>query len=347
MNTTIRFISQSILWFALWFVLWSQQAWATNFIEQNLFSFLGQIVLIALLIFYTAPKFLFPKKHLQFVIISVIALGIFIALMSVLLPPERPLPLPRIPQAAELPNINRENIPRPPSRQFTQILLLFIAYILATVIEFIVYTKKKEEEIIISKNENLETELKLLKSQINPHFLFNALNNIYALSAIDTAKTQESISYLSTMLRYVLYECERPFVLLSKEIEYIENYIKLFTLKSSKKYPINTTFNVKDSSIQIAPMLLIPFVENAIKHSNIEQFNATFITIKLTADNGNINFKVENSIATKDILKDDVGGIGLDNVKKRLEILYPNKHTLAISKTDGIFKVELNLLQNV
>ncbi|WBU89023.1 sensor histidine kinase [Cellulophaga omnivescoria] len=307
---------------------------------------MGQIVLIALLIFYTAPKFLFPKKHLQFLIISAIALGVFIGLMSVLLP-ERPIPFFRVPQVPDLPNFNRENLPRPPSRQFTQILLLFIAYILATVIEFIVYTKKKEEEIIISKNENLETELKLLKSQINPHFLFNALNNIYALSAIDTAKTQESINYLSIMLRYVLYECERPFVLLTKEIEYIENYIKLFTLKSSKKYPIETKFNITDSSLQIAPMLLIPFVENAFKHSNIDQFNGTFITIKLTANKTNINFKVENSIATTDILKDDVGGIGLENVKRRLNILYPNKHTLYVSKSDGIFKVELNLQQNV
>lgn len=343
MNATFRFLFQSALWLVLWLVLWSQQVYDTMFLEQNGISFLGQIIVIALLIYYTAPRFLFTKKHLQFVIISSIALGIFIVIPSILLPPNQELPMPRMP---DMGNLNRP-LPVPPSRQLTQILLLLIAYILATVVEFIVYTKKKEEEIIISKNENLETELKLLKSQINPHFLFNALNNIYALSAIDTAKTQQSISYLSTMLRYVLYECERPFVLLSKEVEYIENYIKLFTLKSSKKYSIKVTFDPVDNNIQIAPMLLIPFVENAIKHSNIEQPKDTFINIHLSAEEKNINFKVENSIANKNILKDDVGGIGLDNVKKRLEILYPNKHTLSISKTNGIFKVELNLQKNV
>ncbi|MDO6492483.1 MULTISPECIES: sensor histidine kinase [unclassified Cellulophaga] len=343
MNATIRFIFQSILWLVLWFILWSQQGYDTIFLERNSFSAIGQIILIALLIYYTAPKFLFTKKHFKFVCISIIALTIFIIIPSTLLPLDQAQHIPRMPQIR---NVNRP-LPMPPSRHLTQVLLLLIAYILATVVEFVVYTKKKEEEIIISKNENLETELKLLKSQINPHFLFNALNNIYALSAIDTAKTQQSISYLSTMLRYVLYECERPFVLLSKEVEYIENYIKLFTLKSSKKYPITMTFNTLDNNIQIAPMLLIPFVENAIKHSNIEQRKDTFITINLSADKENINFKVENSIADKDILKDEVGGIGLDNVKKRLEILYPNKHTLSISKTSGIFKVELNLQKNV
>ncbi|MCL5244554.1 histidine kinase [Cellulophaga sp. 20_2_10] len=309
------------------------------FLEQNGISFLGQIIVIALLIYYTAPKFLFTKKHLQFVIISSIALAIFILIPTLVLPPNQELPMPRMP---EMGNLNRP-LPMPPSRHLTQILLLLIAYILATVVEFIVYTKKKEEEIIRSKNENLETELKLLKSQINPHFLFNALNNIYALSAIDTTKTQESISYLSTMLRYVLYECERPFVLLSKEVEYIENYIKLFALKSSKKYPIETNFNIEDSTLKIAPMLLIPFVENAFKHSNVEQIRGTYININLTSKGNTITFNVENTIAQDNIIKDAVGGIGLENVKKRLEILYPKKHNLSISKNDGIFKVELKL----
>lgn len=336
MNATIRFIFQSVLWVVLWFVLWSQQTWDYRFLQENSFSLIGQISLIALLIFYTAPKFLFTKKHFYFIAISLTAIAVFIGISSLI---STKVPLPNIQGPPGLRGLK----PRPPSRYFTQILLLLIAYILATVVEFVFYAKRKEEEIIRSKSENLETELKLLKSQINPHFLFNALNNIYALSAIDTTKTQESISHLSTMLRYVLYECERPFVLLSKEVEYIENYIKLFALKSSKKYPIETKFNIEDSTIKIAPMLLIPFVENSFKHSSIEQIKDTYINIYLTSKNNTITFKVENSIAEDNILKDAVGGIGLENVKKRLEILYPNKHNLSISKNDGIFKVELKL----
>ncbi len=254
---------------------------------------------------------------------------------------------------------NQQRVPPPnPRRNLTQLgeilnspflvnfLLLCVTFILTTAIEVFLFAKRKEEALILSKTENLETELKLLKSQINPHFLFNALNNIYALSAIDASKTQKSISYLSNMLRYVLYECERPFIPLQKEIDYIEDYIKLFSLKSSKTYPIETHFTITDSSIVIAPMLLIPFVENAFKHSNIESIQDTFIKIYVDANPGTITFKVANTIAPNNTTKDDVGGIGLENVKKRLAILYPENHSLTILEEKNIFHVELTLKTN-
>ncbi len=225
-------------------------------------------------------------------------------------------------------------------------LVLCLTVVLSIIIEIFLFAKKKEEALILSQNETLATELKLLKSQINPHFLFNALNNIYALSAIDTGKTQKSISYLSNMLRYVLYECERPFVPLEKEVAYIEDYIKLFTLKSSKKYPIETHFNISNPRIEIAPMLLIPFVENAFKHSNIEKVESTFIRINISDAKNGIVFKVENTVAAENTTKDEVGGIGLENVKKRLLILYPEKHTLTISEKNNVFAVELNIETN-
>tara|TARA_R110002073_G_scaffold72537_1_gene177254 strand:- start:240850 stop:241863 length:1014 start_codon:yes stop_codon:yes gene_type:complete len=333
MNTTKRLLFQAAIWLVIWLVLWSQQTWATHFIEANIFSFLAQIVLIALLIYYTAPRYLFKKKYLLFVVVSLAILALFGVLFSQLMRPMGPFATPPID------GLQR----KPPPQLFTQGLLLLIAYIIATVVEFVVFTHKKEEEIIKSKNENLQTELKLLKSQINPHFLFNSLNNIYALSAIDTEKTQQSISFLSDMLRYVLYECERPFVPLQKELDYIENYIRLFSLKSSEKYPIETSFQISDSTVEIAPMLLIPFIENAFKHSNIERKKDTFIKLSVVANSKTITFKIENSVASKAIVKDDFGGIGLENVKKRLAILYPNNHSLSISEDTAVFKVDLNL----
>ncbi|GAA0720994.1 hypothetical protein GCM10009430_21770 [Aquimarina litoralis] len=218
-----------------------------------------------------------------------------------------------------------------------------IAYLIATFLETFLFAQRKEEEMIISKNENLQTELKLLKSQINPHFLFNSLNNIYALSVIDSDKTQQSISYLSEMLRYVLYECDRPFVTIKKELAYIENYIQLFSLKSSKPYNINTEFEVSDPSILIAPMLFIPFIENAFKHSNIEKPESSFMDIYLYSSTEVVVFKVENSIPKDTMIKDKIGGIGLENVKKRLNILYAEKHTLHIDTKNQIFKVELRI----
>jgi LytS/YehU family sensor histidine kinase len=234
-------------------------------------------------------------------------------------------------------------IRKPPSKFFINLLLISIACVVATLVEIFLFAQRKEEEIVINKNEALQTELKLLKSQINPHFLFNALNNIYALSAIDSGKTQKSISYLSDMLRYVLYECEQEIVPLYKEIDYIENYIKLFSLKSSKTYPITTTFSIENQNVQIVPMLLIPFLENALKHSNIEKINGTFIKLKMNATANSIDFEIENSKPEFKIVKDDIGGIGIENVKKRLAILYPNRYELKINETSQAFKVNLKL----
>jgi LytS/YehU family sensor histidine kinase len=222
-------------------------------------------------------------------------------------------------------------------------LLIAVSYVLATFIETFIFAQKKQEETIQNKNEMLETELKLLKSQINPHFLFNALNNIYALSVIDSNRTQQSISYLSNMLRYVLYECDEKLVPLRKEIEYINDFIKLYSLKSSKPYTIRTEYTIANNNLQIAPMLFIPFVENAFKHSHIEKHGDSFISIQVNATSNYIELEIENSQPKSKINKDEVGGIGIENVKKRLSILYPEKHQLNIVQSSETFKINLNL----
>ncbi|MCK0156776.1 sensor histidine kinase [Cellulophaga sp. F20128] len=354
MKATKRFILQILFWLVIWLILWSQQQWDSNFISNNVFVFIAQILLVGSLIFYAVPKFLFSKKYTIFVsfsILIVIAFS-FLAIKS----PQHPIPLNDFPQNRMPPSsmtpprmdANRNSLEqkqtrKPPSHEFTMVLLLVTSYSLAIVIEILLFARKKEEEVILSKNENLQTELKLLKSQINPHFLFNSLNNIYALSVIDSNKTQESISNLSNMLRYVLYECELPFVPLQKEIDYIENYIKLFSLKSSTAYPINTIYKVTNPQAKIAPMILIPFVENALKHSNIERIKDTFINLELTETEGLITFSLTNSIAATAVSKDSVGGIGLENVKKRLQIIYPHSHSLAVEAEATVFKIDLKL----
>jgi len=233
--------------------------------------------------------------------------------------------------------------PRPPSKILINCLFMALCYSFAAFVETFLFIQKKDEELILNRNESLQTELKFLKSQINPHFLFNALNNIYALSVTNSDKTQESIGYLSEMLRYVLYECERPLVPIQKEIQYIENYIQLFCLKSSKKMAIHTQFEIMDPTISIAPMLLIPFIENAFKHSYIEKDPKGFITIRIESNPEEIHFEIDNTYPGTTIQKDEVGGIGLENVKKRLAIVYPNNHVLTINKKSSIFKVKLDV----
>ncbi|APQ19015.1 sensor histidine kinase [Maribacter hydrothermalis] len=350
MNRHKNFIFHVALWLLIWATAWIFSSSDLQFVSENGMALIFQIVVIAILIYYTIPQLLLKKKYMWFTLVSIATVFIVTLVLSNLVSTPN---LGMNPDFGPGPGIGSrphfEDGPplvanrRPPSRFFINLLLIAIAYAIATLVELFLFAQKKEEEIIINKNEALQTELKLLKSQINPHFLFNALNNIYALSAIDSGRTQQSISYLSDMLRYVLYECEQEIVPLYKEIDYIENYIKLFSLKSSKIYPITTTFSIENQNVEIVPMLLIPFLENALKHSNIEKIKGTFINLKITATSNFIDFEIENSKPEVKIIKDDIGGIGIDNVKKRLAILYPDRHHLTINKTSQAFKVNLKL----
>jgi len=343
MNSALRLLFQIIIWIFIWLALWFAADKNPMFFQKNIVAFCFQVALIAGLIYYAAPALLFKKKYWLFVMVSVVVLGIslFFASSTSSTPP--------IPGPESFPDFSGNGTgdqikrPRPGGGFLIHLLLLTISYSMATFLETFIFAQKKEEEVIINKNEGLQSELKFLKSQINPHFLFNSLNNIYALSAIDTTKTQQSISYLSNMLRYVLYECDKPLVSLKNEVTYIDNYINLFSLKSSEKYPILLKFKIENPSISISPMLLIPFVENAFKHSNIDKRTNSFINITIVSNINEIIFEIENSKPKNPINKDEVGGIGITNVKKRLAILYPETHTLIITDTAEIYKVELIL----
>ncbi len=168
------------------------------------------------------------------------------------------------------------------------------------------------------------------------------LNNIYALSVTNSEKTQEGISTLSLMLRYVLYDCERSAVPLHKELEYITHFIELFKLKSSEEFNISYIEDVEDHELMVPPMLFVPFIENAFKHSGIEKRGNSFVKIYLKSKENIIEFSVENSLTSEPLLHDEQGGIGLQNVKKRLDILYPQTHQLDIRRSDT-FKVYLRM----
>ncbi|PKA99093.1 histidine kinase [Flavobacteriaceae bacterium MAR_2009_75] len=337
MKQTPRFLFHVFLWSAVWLMAWLILDENTGFLGKNLPSFFMQIFVVGLLIYITAPRLLFKKKYVLFAVASIA----IITLCSLMITERFMSPFSELhpPRPGGPPGMR----PNAPPQIFIQFLVLSIAYMLATFMETFLFAQKQEEETIRNKSENLQMELKLLKSQINPHFLFNALNNIYALSVIDSNKTQESIGTLSDMLRYVLYECEQPMVSIDKEVAYIENYLRLFSLKSSKPFMIKTDFMVADKNASISPMIFIPFVENALKHGNVDYDLDGFLKIKLHSQNQSINFEVENSISKITVHKDKVGGIGLENVKKRLQILYPNKHRLMIEESGEKYAVNLSI----
>jgi two-component system, LytTR family, sensor kinase len=217
--------------------------------------------------------------------------------------------------------------------------------LLTTIYKVTKIANERQKETLMLKSEKLDSELRFLKSQMNPHFLFNAMNNIYTLSLLKSEKTPEVVMKLSDMLKYNIYEGEnKERVAISKEIAYINNYIAIYVLKDDKiKDNISFEYDISDD-VNIAPMVLIPFVENAFKHGNIEDEKNGKIQIRLTVDSGLLTFECRNTLATNKKSKDKEGGIGIVNVKRRLELIYPGRHELKSTETATEFSVEMKIL---
>jgi len=196
------------------------------------------------------------------------------------------------------------------------------------------------------ENENLKTELSLLRSQASPHFMFNVLNNMVALARKKSELLEPSLLKFSSLMRYMLYEADEEKVLLEKEIEYLHSYIDLQQQRFGKNLQVNVSLDAVDNNYEIEPMLLIPFVENAFKHGT-GMIEDAIISVQLKAEKGLISFTVQNKFNPSSIeIKDKTSGIGLINVKRRLNLLYGNKHKLVITQKDSWFTVSLQLNLN-
>lgn len=171
-----------------------------------------------------------------------------------------------------------------------------------------------------------QAELRNLRNQINPHFLLNTLNNIYALTAFDTAKAQETIQELSKMLRHILYDYQQPTVPLQDELEFLENYVKLMRIRLPETVGVTFNTDINDSNIVIAPMIFISLVENAFKHG-ISPTEPSFIRINISADKHFIHCEIQNSNHPKTDADNSGHGIGLQQVQRRLELAYPDHYT--------------------
>ncbi|WP_411896160.1 sensor histidine kinase [Winogradskyella sp. A2] len=202
----------------------------------------------------------------------------------------------------------------------------------------------KQREVHELKNYAKESELQYLKSQINPHFLFNNINNLYAYAVEQSPKTPDLILELSSVLRYMLYDCRARFVALNKEIEHLKNYINLSTLQIEGRGKVNNTIGNIPENYNIAPLVLSVFIENAFKHSASSQTENISINIDINvSDNGILNFRCTNSYQSETNVNKLDQGIGLQNVKKRLDLMYPKSHELKISDDNENFKVQLAL----
>lgn len=191
--------------------------------------------------------------------------------------------------------------------------------------------------------ENLQSELALLKNQINPHFLFNTLNNIDSLIKSNTEKASYTLLKLSEILRYMIYDTNTEKVQLADEIRYIESYMELQKLQFANSELVSLTVQGNPGNIPVAPMLFIPFVENAFKHCT-DKGTPNAIKFKFTVSDRQIQFESDNLSDNKRIInKDEASGVGLNNVRRRLELIYPGRHTLAIKEDNNIFSVTLTV----
>ncbi|MCB0459162.1 MAG: histidine kinase [Flavobacteriaceae bacterium] len=223
---------------------------------------------------------------------------------------------------------------------------LFIFYIVISFAYAFIFEWYHNEKLRNAiKQEKLKTELNFLKSQINPHFLFNTLNNLFSIAQKNNiTELSTGINQLSNIMRYMIYESNSSFVSLQKELEYIDSYIDIQKLRHDETDEVIINFEKKGSftNVQIAPMILLPFVENAFKHGvSINESSVISIFLEVTKDI--IFFKVKNKVHHTYNTINESSGIGLENVKRRLDLIYSGRHHLNIRNEDNLYEIALKI----
>ncbi len=297
---------------------------------------------------WLVPKFYFKQQKTQFFILAAVVIVVFYGIslfanQKIFHDPERER---QIHQAFE--KLMKDNvIPRPPMKQLQLYYFALISVIVTgfsvglRVIEKHSESEKRQKEL---EKEKLNSELAFLKNQVSPHFFFNTLNNIYSLIEINKTDAQDAVMKLSRLMRYLLYESEHGLTPLGHEINFMNHYIDLMRLRISPKVELKIDLPDNDNGMKVPPLLFIPFIENAFKHG-ISYREKSFIDISMKTENDMIIFLCRNSVAVGTTASPDENhsGIGLENVRKRLELLFPGKHELQISKTDNEFLVDLRI----
>lgn len=224
---------------------------------------------------------------------------------------------------------------------FWDITLYLIAYLFTTGLLHMARGWFQLQEIETERN---RAELKALRSQINPHFLFNSLNSIYSLARKESKEVPEKIVQLSDLLRHIIYDSDQDFIPLEKELEMIRNYIALQNLRTGKKNKIELELRGDVAGKKIAPMIILPFVENSFKHGLKGVIENAFVHIKIEIEKNELQLNIVNSKGSAiEPSKIHKGGIGIENVKKRLELMYPARYNLQIKENEDTFEVNLKL----
>ncbi|MEM9928772.1 MAG: histidine kinase, partial [Bacteroidota bacterium] len=287
------------------------------------------------------PKVLFKKKYFQFLLwvpmamfgLSVFARFLNIYIGEVLLYPE-------------VPNENLWQIVTQPQQTIDLYLGRFLPFSFwFAFIKIGIDQLRSQQKLVQLNQEKATAELRLLKAQIHPHFLFNTLNNLYTLTLEKSDKAPGVVERLSSMLDYLLYQCNTPTVPVRKEVELIENYIKLEALRYGERLELEFHHALDDDSAMVAPLMLISPVENAFKHGASGNTEQPKINISLSVKAGKLTFRVWNTVSptTPRDVANYTDGIGLSNVRSQLNLIYPGKHNLEIASLQREYTVALSI----
>lgn len=229
----------------------------------------------------------------------------------------------------------------------TKFILLLIVSMLLRVFESWLYFNAERNKYLQTENQRIQLQLSHLRAQINPHFLFNSLNVIYALAIEKKEETAEAIVQLSDVLRHIIYDADSDRIKLKEEIKLLKNYIAFQKFRTHGLENINFDIKVKNEDFQIYPMLLLPLVENAFKHGMEKKAEQAFIKITLAQEGAKFYFQIVNHTNTsQQKTNNEYSGVGLENVQHNLEIVYPKKHQFQINETDETFTVSLHINEN-
>ncbi len=364
-----------VLHLAVWFILFILPAYLlyvdssrdVNFLVRTYIQAICYAVIFYLNYLWLAPKFFFRKRKVIYFSSSsilIVLLTVVMVTMTKVFTPEVQEPGPGIGLLPPLPLTQEKGLfPGPareakppgsgffeekdksfPSKQWPTYNFLLISFLISGFglgLRFSDKLIQKEKQRKEAEKEKLDSELAFLKSQINPHFLFNTLNSIYSLALIKSEMTPEAVMKLSDIMRFVIQDSHFDKVSLEMEVQYIRYYVELQQLRLNDKVDLRMNIEGEFDSKQIPPMILIPFVENAFKYGTSSHENAR-INIDIRIQQDSFDFSVSNQIFPGRE-KNGTFGIGIENTRKRLSLIYPDKHTLSITNTGKVFVVKLNI----
>ncbi len=335
---SLRPVYHGLFWLVLFLVMFNNGAqaqvsqWFT--ISNELIGLSFYAVLVYFNLLYLIPNYL--ARH------AIIYFGLVLASCAMLTPIEVLVLYLKLPSQSQF----RVHLVE---QQLNIFMGNVVVVIVSTVLRVIMDWWRYQNEKQVLLTQTIQSELRFLKSQINPHFLFNTLNNLYALTLRKSDKAPEIVLKLSEIMRYMLYECNERRVLLSKEVQYINNYLDLERLRQPKEADIHFTVEGHISEQMVAPLLFVPFLENSFKHGlNTHTQGGGFVRLRLQVQGEDMEFTIENSKADNLPRHNHPrsGGIGLQNLQQRLNIIYPENHNLIIQDEPHRYAVTLQLSMN-